>query len=250
MGYTHVVVKGDYTDLASGSVLRSAPGFPAFPVRLASEIFLRALTLRGGDAPAVVWDPCCGSGYLLSTLGLLHRAEITSLVASDIDDEALELARENLGLLDPDALEERAKALEDRAERFGKPSYLEAAEAARRLSASLAAQGGRLPTTAHRANVFDPTALRTTLGGTTPDIVITDIPYGEQTTWQDADGAGVPEMLRAVASVLTDDAVLAIAARGRKVLLDGSCRPDQSFRIGTRAIALLRASNLSTQTNQ
>ncbi|MGK5552612.1 rRNA methyltransferase [Actinomadura kijaniata] len=250
MGYTHVVVKGDYTDLASGSVLRSAPGFPAFPVRLASEIFLRALALRGGDAPAVVWDPCCGSGYLLSVLGLLHRREIASLVASDIDDEALELARENLGLLDPDALEERAKALEGRAERFGKPSYLEAAAAARRLSAGLTAQGGRLPTTVRRANVFDPTALETALGGTNPDIVIADIPYGEQTTWQGTDDAGIQEMLKAVASVLTGDAVLAIAARGRKVPLNATCRPDQTFRIGTRAIALLRAANLTPQTTR
>ena len=48
--------KDDYADYSSGHVLRSAPGFPAFPVRLASEIFQRALALRPGLAPAALWD--------------------------------------------------------------------------------------------------------------------------------------------------------------------------------------------------
>ncbi|GAA0731045.1 rRNA methyltransferase [Dactylosporangium roseum] len=246
MSYRHVVVKSDYTDLASGSVLHSAPGFPAFPVRLASEIFSRAMVLRGGDDPAVVWDPCCGGGYLLSVLGLLHRGAIASLVASDIDPAALQLARENLGLLDPAALDDRARALEEQAERFGKPSYLEAAAAARRLGTALAAQGGPLTAIVRRADVFDRAGLEAVVDGAAPDIVIADVPYGEQTTWSGSAGdAGVPEMLTTVASVLTSGAVLAVSARGRKVPLGGVCRPVESFRVGTRAVALLRPTNFT-----
>ncbi|MBF6332777.1 hypothetical protein [Nocardia transvalensis] len=63
MAYRFAVQQADYGDLASGAVLRSAPGLPAFPVRLAPETFQRALAIRGGDRPAVVWDPMCGSGY-------------------------------------------------------------------------------------------------------------------------------------------------------------------------------------------
>ncbi|MFD2352348.1 hypothetical protein ACFSTC_28350 [Nonomuraea ferruginea] len=48
MTYRHAIVRTSHEDLASGAVLHSAPRFPAFPVRLASEIFQRALALRGG----------------------------------------------------------------------------------------------------------------------------------------------------------------------------------------------------------
>jgi len=40
MSYRMVPVRADHRDLASGFVLRSAPGHPAFPVRLAEELFL------------------------------------------------------------------------------------------------------------------------------------------------------------------------------------------------------------------
>lgn len=246
MSYRYVLAKDDYSDLASGSVLRSAPGFPAFPVRLASEIFLRAVALRGGDAPAVVWDPCCGSGYLLSVIGLLHRRQIASLVASDISQNALSLAAENLLLLDPDALEARRRVLEERAERFGKPSYLEAAGAAHRLGDGLAAAGGPLSSVVRRADVFGRDELSAVTAEVAPDIVITDVPYGEQTSWLGGHGeAGVPEMLGNVASVLSGEAVIAVTARGRKVPMGAGPRPRKEFRIGTRSVALLKAAQFS-----
>lgn len=245
MGYRYVVDRADYTDLASGSVLHSAPGFPAFPVRLASEVFQRALALRGGGSPASVWDPCCGSGYLATVLGLCHRRRIGALLATDIAPDALDLAGRNLALLDPDALEARAADLAERAERLGKPAYLEAARAARRLGRGLAGDGGALPARTARANAFDRGELAAAVAGHRPDVVVTDVPYGERTDWLGApDGAAVPEMLAAVASVLPAHAVLAVTARGRKVPL-GHVRAEESFRVGTRAVALLRASRIT-----
>ncbi|WP_312847199.1 hypothetical protein [Microbispora sp. KK1-11] len=79
-------------------MLHSAPGFPAFPVRLASEMVQRAMELRGGGR-ATVWDPCCGSGYLLTVIGLLHRRRISAVLASDVDPAAVGLAERNLALL-------------------------------------------------------------------------------------------------------------------------------------------------------
>ncbi|MER7208091.1 rRNA methyltransferase [Streptosporangium sp. NPDC000239] len=242
-GYRHVVAKDDYTDLASGTVLRSAPGFPAFPVRLVSEIFLRALELRGGDAPAVIWDPCCGSGYLLTVLGLLHRREVSSLVASDVAENALVLARENLALVDPEAMERRARVLEERAGRFGKPGYLDAAASARRLGGRLTREGGALPTTVSRADVFRPAELAAVVSTAAPDIVITDVPYEEQTSW--IGGTGVPEMLGSLASVLGGGSVIAVTAKGRRVPVGDVARPRVSFRVGNRSTVLLKAADLS-----
>ena len=102
MPYLFVTEPRDYSDLASGKVLRSQPGYPAFPIRLASEIFQRCLARRAASqltAPCVVYDPCCGAGYLLSVIALLHGEAIQTVIASDIDAQAVSLAERNLDLL-------------------------------------------------------------------------------------------------------------------------------------------------------
>jgi hypothetical protein len=89
----------NYGDLASGAVLYSAPGHPAFPVRLAWEMFQRGLAMLKTTEPVTIWDPCCGSGYLLTVLALQHRERVREVIASDIDADAVALARRNLALL-------------------------------------------------------------------------------------------------------------------------------------------------------
>jgi 23S rRNA G2445 N2-methylase RlmL len=193
----------------------------------------------------VLWDPCCGSGYLLTVIALLHRTMLRSVLATDIDPQAVELARQNLALLDPAALIAREHELAERAERFDKPSYLDTAQAAHRLSAKLTRQGGGLPVLTREANVFDRKDLAAAVRDVNPDVVITDVPYGEQTAWLGAnDGADVPEMLAAIASVLPEDAVLGVTVRGRRVPLGGA-RRRESLKIGTRAVALLYAGDVA-----
>ncbi|MEO3805556.1 rRNA methyltransferase [Nonomuraea sp. B1E8] len=246
MSYRHATVRADYSDLSSGSVLHSAAGFPAFPVRLASEIFQRALALRGGDRPAVVWDPCCGSGYLLTVLALSHRSRIASVLASDLDPEALGLAGRNLALLGRAGLAARAADLEARSVRFGKPAYGAAAHAAHRLAAELDAAGGDVPHAVRQADVFDPDQLRRALGHRAPDIVVTDVPYGEQTHWYGSGAAsGVTGMVAALSAVLPPGSVIAVTVRGRKVPVEHGPRPRTSFKIGTRAVALFQTSGVS-----
>ena len=53
-------------------------------------------------------------------------------------------------------------------------------------------------------------------------------------------GRGVTGMVEAVTAVLPQGGVLAVTVRGRKVVVDGDRRPDASFKIGTRAVALFR----------
>ena len=75
-----------YADLGSGRVLRSRPGQPAFPVRLAREMFEQALALRpAGAAPPILYDPCCGAGHLLASVGLLYADRLTAVIGSDVD---------------------------------------------------------------------------------------------------------------------------------------------------------------------
>ncbi|MBB5828977.1 hypothetical protein HDA31_005166 [Micromonospora carbonacea subsp. aurantiaca] len=203
--------------------------------------------MRGGTDPAVLWDPCCGSGYLLTVLGILHRRSIARLLASDIDaDAALTLAAANVGLLAEGGLAARAAELTERARRFDKPGYAEAAAAAGRLSRRLEAAGGPLPYAVRQADVFDPTALASAVGGSEPDLVVTDVPYGEQTEWTGGHaGRGLHGMLTAVASVLRPAAVIAVIVRGRRVPPIGAARPRRKLRVGTRAAALFVAADLN-----
>jgi 23S rRNA (guanine2535-N1)-methyltransferase len=99
VSYRLVTSRNDYRDLASGHVFHSLPGYPAFPVRLAQEMVLRAASHLPADRPLTVWDPCSGSGYLASVVGLPNRARIGTLVCSDIDPDAVSLAARNLDLL-------------------------------------------------------------------------------------------------------------------------------------------------------
>lgn len=239
MAYRYALTRESYADF-SGGVLHSAPGFPQFPVRLASEMFQRALALVPAST-ARVWDPCCGSGHLLTTLAFLHRRDISGVLGTDLDPAALILAQKNLDLLSEHGMDARSEELRARAERLGKPAYLDAAAAAQRLARRLAERGGALPHGVAQADVFNPAQLRRALEGQRPNLVITDVPYGEQTSWDGPDGAaGVEGMLRSLEEVLDNGTVIAVATRGRKVRLDGACRPIASFRIGTRAMVFCR----------
>lgn len=239
MAYRYAVTRESYADL-SGGVLHSAPGFPAFPARLASEMFQRALAHTSTRA-ARVWDPCCGSAHLLATVTLLHPDRIAGVLGTDVDPAALELAGKNIGLLSGAALTARAEELQTRAARLGKPAYLDAADAARRLGRRLAPGGALSDRGVAQADVFDPAQLQGALDGRRPDVVITDVPYGEQTPWRGPEAArGLDGMLDSLEEVLDAGTVIAVAARGRKVPLSGGRRPLESFRIGTRAVVLCR----------
>ncbi|RJQ79018.1 rRNA methyltransferase [Pseudonocardiaceae bacterium YIM PH 21723] len=225
MAYRFAVERENHEDLASGSVLRSAPGLPAFPVRLATEVFQRALALRGLDR-VVLADPLCGSGYLLTALGLLHPERIAAVLAADVEADAVAVARQNLALLSRDGLLARRAELVELAGRFGKESHRLAVAAADRLLTSLPAD---IPSTVEIRDAF------TGLSGDA-DIVLTDLPYGEQVHWRGQ--SDVDALLDAVFAS-APRAVVAVVARGRKV--PARRRARESLKVGTRAVALFTA---------
>lgn len=243
MGYSRTE-RIDATDLAPGAVLHSAPGQPAFPVRLALELFRRAHADLGG-APVTLWDPCCGSGYLATVLGLLERPRLRAVLASDLSEDALTLAARNVALLDPVGLDERARERRLRAEEFGKPRYVEFADAAARLAGRLRDDGGALPARTGAADAFDPEALRGFLDGTAPDLVLTDVPYGERVAWGGAAPVAgtVPALLGGLAAVLPQHAAVVVCDRSRKVDT-GGIPVSWRMRVGTRAAAMVRVEDV------
>jgi hypothetical protein len=240
VSYRYAIERTDHSALASGQVLRSAPGYPGFPVRLASELLQRAMVHVEGDRVRL-WDPCCGSGYLAAVLGLLHRDRLTHVRATDVDEDAVGIAARNLELLTAQGLSEREQELRRCARDFGRVAFVERAEAARDLAAGLAAMGGDLPHDSAVADVF---------GLTDPvdaDLVITDVPYGEMTHWEGGAPAEDPirGLLASMGRVLPRHTVVVVTARTRRVPLPEGVRALERVKVGNRSAALVRARDLA-----
>lgn len=238
MAYRFALDRADHGDLASGFVLRSAPGFPGFPVRLATEIFQRARrwTGNGPDTPSVLWDPLCGSGYLATVLGLLHGAELSYVLASDASERAVDLAARNLALLTADGLDQRRGELVELATSHGKTVHERAVAAVDRL---IRRHDADLPSSVSVTDVFQASTAQPA-----PDLVIGDVPYGEQTHWHGVWGGDpVVAALRGIARAVPPHAVISLSARTRKIDV-GTTPVLERFRVGLRAVVLVRAGDV------
>jgi 16S rRNA G966 N2-methylase RsmD len=219
MPYRYATQNIDYTHYSSGRVLVNLPGQPAFPIRLASEVFQRLIQIRekdGSSMPVHLFDPCCGGAYHLTVLGLLHRQQIASITASDIDARAVEIARRNLRLLGRQGLQARMEEIEALQAEFGKPAHAEALQSAKFLLDQVTSEEASHPiqTNSFAANAFDPAALLKGLQVGRVDIVFSDLPYGMHSQWQGMlQGQSDPlkALLESLAQVLSNGTLLALA---------------------------------------
>jgi hypothetical protein len=246
MPYLFAAERHNDADYAGGRVFYSLPGHPAFPVRLISEIFQRCLALRVADgltAPIALYDPCCGGAYHLATLAYLHGERIASIAASDIDADALSLARRNLALLTLPGLDRRTRELELLWAEYGKRSHEEALESAGRLREQLLALTERrsIPITLFQADALDEADIISVLGRASVDVVLTDVPYNRLSAWQgDAGSDPLWRMLEALRPVLSPGAVVAVASDKGQTPAHAAYRRVDRFQIGKRRIVLLR----------
>jgi len=239
MSYKFATGQSDYSDFSSGRVFYSLPGHPAFPVRLASEIFQRCLATRATTAPCALYDPCCGAAYQLSVLACLHGDRIGEVIGSDIDEKAVALAAQNLALLSAEGLDQRARQIAGLLAQYGKTSHQEALASADRLRERLAGQ--HPPRTGvFQASALDGAALRQGMGGKTIDIVLTDVPYGQHSQWQDADGNPMRAMLDALLGILSPTSVVAISHDKAQKVSHEKYQRLEHFQVGKRRVVILR----------
>ena len=244
----------NYAPYASGGVFHSAPGHPAFPVRLAVEIFRRCLHWRAAGSaagPFVLYDPCCGGAYHLATLPWFNWEQIAAIYASDLDAVALGVAARNLALLSPEGMARRVDELAAMHGAWGKPSHAAALADAQALQARQAelSAGHAIGTHLFRADATDGAAVAAVAAGVAGariDVVIADVPYGQISTWQGgtsalAQGADpVWRLLDALLPVLAGGAVVALAAGKGDKLKHERYRRLERFTVGKRQIALLQ----------
>lgn len=227
---------------ASGRVLYNAKGAAPFPVRLADEIVQRCFRLleeRGISGPYAIYDPCCGSGYLLTVIGLLHGGRISTVLASDIDAMMIETARRNLSLLTKEGMQSRIAQLRELYEQYGKPSHRDALESAAVLDAyRTRAAVSTIEVLPADITAGPPPFLRDGEIGPV-HLVIADLPYGNLTGWrsESADPAG--RMLDHLHALLQPGAsVAAVIADKSYKLRHDRYRRLKLLKAGKRQIAL------------
>jgi 16S rRNA G966 N2-methylase RsmD len=250
MQYQYVKERVDYSDLTSGRVFYSLPGHPAFPVRLASEIFRHCLAIRETtyqtSKPCVLYDPCCGAAYSLSVLGYLHGEKIQELIGSDVDEKAVALARQNLGLLNNSGLNIRIHEISEMLRLYGKESHQAALASSRILQKRILSLNKEHPITTKvfQASIFDSKTILENIRDKSVDIVFTDIPYGQHSQWQ-ANGSTetsnpIWSMLNTLTSVLSPTGIVAIVSdKGQKIVHENYQRVKQ-FQIGKRRVHILK----------
>ncbi len=243
----------NFEDLACGRVIMQKAGHTNFPVRLAQEIFGRCVSYLNSPDDLCIYDPCCGGGYLLTVLGLLNRDVIKTIVASDIDEEAIQIAQENLSLLNKDGMERRMRRLSELHAAYGKVSHADALDSARRLMAGLDNTSYGVDADVFKADILAEDALKDC--GFKADIVFVDVPYGNMVAWQGpvasrADntvaGVGVrtglcsSTLLDNLRPVLKDRAVVAVCSdKSQSFGSEHFCRLEKQM-IGKRRLQIFR----------
>ena len=250
MQYKYATENLDYSDFSSGRVLYSLPGHPAFPIRLASEIFQRCVALRKtiyeNSTPCILYDPCCGAAYHLSVLAFLHGEHIQKIIASDVDEKAVALAKRNLGLLSSAGLDNRIGEISKMLEQYGKDSHKDALRSANILKNKLLS----LPENhLHRIKVFQANATNSEeifkhIKAKSVDIVFTDVPYGQHSHWHDSElnesSNPLWSMLNALLGVLSSLSLVAIVSDKQQKVAHESYQRVEQFQIGKRRVVILK----------
>ena len=241
--YKFATESTNYSDLASGHVFYSLPGHPAFPVRLASEIYQRCLEYLGkGNSPCTIYDPCCGAAYHLSVIAYLHWNSVCQVIGSDINERAVQLAERNLGLLTPAGMERRSREISAMVRLYNKESHKGALESITRMQEQVNQLTAVRPiqTRVFRANATDATSLREGLHDTFIDMVITDIPSGQHSQWEQT-LAPVPAwaMLEVMLSFLSPKSILVVASDTQQKISHKKYQRLAKLQIGKRQVVFL-----------
>ncbi len=121
----------------------------------------------------------------MAVLAHLHYAQIGTILASDVDETALALAKRNLNLVTMEGVNGRLAELQQHYQTYGKSSHAEAIDSAQRLSTTLTKNVCRhqIETDCFLANGLVGMEMAAGLNGRLPDIVLADVPYGSLTNW-------------------------------------------------------------------
>jgi len=228
----------NFEHFACGRVIHGKAGFTNYPVRIAGEVFKRCLEYSNKKDGITIYDPCCGGGYLLTVLGLLNPDIIKNIYGSDISNEAISLARENLSLLTFEGLLKRKQQINDLIAKLNKQSHKDALKSVEVFLNII--KNRKIPPQIHCfiADILDKKPLEEQDFKT--DILITDVPYGNLVSWSGESDNAINQLLDNVIPVLHKNTILAISTdKGQKIKNDLFVRHEK-LKIGKRVIYILQ----------
>lgn len=242
MSYKFAVENKNYQDYASGRVFFNQHGTTSFPVRLASEIFQRCVHIineKGIDSSYVIYDPCCGGAYLLTTIGYLYGENISKIFASDIDENAIRLAERNLSLLSMLGIKDRIEQISKMVVDYDKDSHCEALESAFRLMSILESRSYIIGTKCFISDATKNTNKIDELNNV--NIVITDLPYGDIVHWSNIEdeNEAITQLLENLLLKLASNSVVAIISKRKISIKHDMYKRLEYFKIGKRYINIL-----------
>ncbi|MEM9722071.1 MAG: hypothetical protein AAGA10_22585 [Bacteroidota bacterium] len=224
-----------YEFLAAGNVLYGHPGSPNFPVRLAQEIFLRAEAHFSKKASWTLYDPCCGTGYLLTCLALLNPGKIQQLYGSDVNVEFLSVAEKNMSLLTSTGLDKRKVELQRLWEQFGKASHSLALKHLSEIQHMRGLASQSLQTRVFKRDILQKLA-REKVPNFQAEFVIADIPYGNLVEWSNQKSLGL--MMEYLLPHLHKEGILALIYPKDQHPKHPAFKRVEKFKIGKRVIEL------------
>lgn len=227
----------NFEDFSSGRVLYHKPGMPNFPVRLAGEIFCRCLNYIN-KKNITIYDPCCGSSYMLTVLGLLYYNKIENIVASDINEDSIILSKNNLSLLSEDGLLKRKIQIQQMYDEFNKPSHLDALMSINVFLDIVRSNNYKINIDTFVDDILDPNVL--TRKNFKADIVITDVPYGNLAKWSDKNINAIDVLLDNLISILSNKSIIAIIADKYQKINNDKYDRLEKFKVGKRQIFILK----------
>jgi len=234
MKYKFETDKKDFSHFASGRVLYNAANTTAFPVRLASEIIQRSFYIlegKGFFGPYKIYDPCCGGGFLLATIGLLYYDKISEIIATDFNNEVLETARKNLSLLSREELNRRKKEIEGYIEAFGKESHMQALKSVEYFETLIGERNIRIK--CMQRDITD----KKDFPITGVNIIITDIPYGNIVNWKGVNEAPISSLFENCYKALDKKASVLVIVADKKTKLEHNLfKRIEHFKLGKRQI--------------
>lgn len=243
MDYRFETNKNNYEDFSSGRVLWNRQGTTSFPVRLGSEVLQRCMALlesKGLTGPYTLYDPCCGGAYLLTVLGVLHGSKLSRIYASDVDEQAVQLAQKNLSLLTAEGLEARVRQLQEYAAAYQKDSHQGALESAYRWKQTLESHSLTPTTHCFCEDILSGTGITQPISAPL-DMVITDVPYGNLVQWSGSLASGNPmeTLLNNLLPLLHPHSVIAVVADKKQPIRHPHYRRREHCKVGHRQIAWL-----------
>lgn len=221
----------NFEDFASGRVLYGGKGIPNFPVRLLLEIYGRARSYLEESNDITIYDPCCGGGYALTVLAFFHNKEIRKVYGSDIDENMIGHAKKNTALLTDAGIKKRKEEIQRLYDEYGKNSHLEALHSCDILRDMLLQDMA--------VEIFQADCTRA-LPEILPDIIITDIPYGNLVEWDNGENISLDDMLEQLWTVSHEKTILAVCTDKKQRIICDKWKRLEKQNAGKRKFEILK----------